>query len=146
MRVGQLQQRLARGADDQRQREQRHHDPGGEERLPGDRSHCWRSGRGSRGSGREKISSPKIASTMLGTPAIISIADSTARASQRGRAYSDSHAASATPAGAAIAMPIAVTISVPIDRVEEAARVLFLQQRRRGRFDEQARAQRRRCP
>ena len=77
---------------------------------------------------------------MLGTPASISIADSTARASHAGRPYSDSHAASATPTGAAIAIPIAVTIRVPIDRVEEAAR-LALVQRRRGRFDEQARAQ-----
>jgi len=61
----------------------------------------------------EKISSPKIASTTLGTPATISIPDSTARASQAGRAYSESQAASATPTGAASAIPIAVTSSVP---------------------------------
>ena len=64
--------------------------------------------------GREKISRPKIASTMLGTPAIISIADSSARASQDGRPYSDSQVASAMPSGAAMPMPIAVTISVPM--------------------------------
>ncbi len=68
------------------------------------------------------MSSPKIASTMLGTPAIISTADSTARASHEGRRYSDSQAAIATPIGAAIRIPIAVTISVPIDRVAESRR------------------------
>ncbi len=52
-----------------------------------------------------KTSSPKIASSTLGTPAIISIADSTARASQAGRWYSDSHAASATPTGVGQADP-----------------------------------------
>ncbi len=61
----------------------------------------------------ENTSSPKIASTTLGTPAIISIADSTARASRECCPYSVSHAASAIPTGAAIAMPIAVTRNVP---------------------------------
>ena len=56
---------------------------------------------------------PKIASTMLGAPPTISIADSTARASPAGRPYSTSHTAIATPSGPAIAVPIAVTSSVP---------------------------------
>ncbi len=64
--------------------------------------------------GRANSSRPKIASTMLGTPASVSIADSTARASHEGRPYSDSHAASATPSGAAIPIPTAVTMNVPI--------------------------------
>ena len=86
MRAGHLRERLARGADDERQREDRHDDPGGEERLPGDaavRRRCWE--RKPR-KPCAKSSSPKIASTMLGTPAIVSIADSTARASHDGRA------------------------------------------------------------
>ena len=49
----------------------------------------------------------------VGTPAIISTADSTARASHVGRPYSDSHTASATPRGPASAIPTAATISVP---------------------------------
>ncbi len=60
------------------------------------------------------MSSPKIASTTLGTPATISIADSTVRASHAGRAYSESQVAIPTPSGAAISVPIAVTISVPM--------------------------------
>jgi hypothetical protein len=61
----------------------------------------------------ENTSSPNRASTTLGAPATISIADSTARASHAGRAYSDSHAAMPTPIGAAITVPIADTIKVP---------------------------------
>jgi hypothetical protein len=64
--------------------------------------------------GRANSSRPNSASTMLGTPAIISIADSTTRASHRGRAYSTSHTAMPTPQGSAIAMPIAVRMNVPI--------------------------------
>ncbi len=63
--------------------------------------------------GRENINSPKIASTTLGAPAIISMPDSTARASAAGRPYSPSHTATATPSGAAIRMPSAPSSSVP---------------------------------
>ena len=60
-----------------------------------------------------KTSSPKIASTIVGVPATISTPDSTARASPAGRPYSLSQTAVATPIGRAIAVPIAVSISVP---------------------------------
>ncbi len=50
----------------------------------------------------KKTSRPKIASTMLGVPAMISIADSTARASPEGRPYSVSQTAIVTPIGTAI--------------------------------------------
>ena len=51
---------------------------------------------------RAKISSPKIASTMLGTPAIISIPDSTVRASHAGGRTRSATPRSRRPAGAAI--------------------------------------------
>ena len=60
-----------------------------------------------------KISRPKIASTMLGVPATISIPDSTARASPLGRPYSVSQTAIPTPTGAAIAVPRTATTKVP---------------------------------
>ena len=63
--------------------------------------------------GRENINRPKIASTTLGAPAIISMPDSTARASPAGRPYSPSHTATATPSGPAIRMPSAASSSVP---------------------------------
>ncbi len=61
----------------------------------------------------EKMISPKIASTMLGTPAIISIPSSTSRASHAGRRYSVSQVAIPIPAGPASPTPTTVTISVP---------------------------------
>ena len=105
-------QRLARRADDQRQRDQRHDRAGDEEGAAEDgvalavkerkpKKLCW------------KTSRPKIASTMLGVPATISTPDSTARASQEGRPYSVSQTAIPTPTGAAIAVPITVRTSVP---------------------------------
>ena len=83
-------------AHDQRQRDQRHHRAGGEERAA---EHGAALG-GERQEAEEPFENrirPKIASTMLGVPATTSTADSTARASQNGRAYSASHTAVATP-------------------------------------------------
>ncbi len=57
--------------------------------------------------------SPKIAITMSGVPATTSMLDSTTRASQLGRPYSDSHTALASASGSANAMPISVNSSVP---------------------------------
>ena len=51
----------------------------------------------------EKITVPNSASTIEGMPAIISIVDSTTRASADGRPYSLSQTAIATPTGSAIA-------------------------------------------
>ena len=59
-------------------------------------------------------STPNSASTIDGAPAIISIVESVMRASAAGRPYSLSYTATPTPTGSAIAMPIAVTSSVPI--------------------------------
>ena len=56
---------------------------------------------------------PTNAITMSGVPATISIADSTTRVSQRGRPYSTSHSAEQIASGAAIAIPIAASSSVP---------------------------------
>jgi hypothetical protein len=69
----------------------------------------------------ENRSSPKIASTMLGVPATISIPDSTERASQDGRPYSVSHTAAPTPSGSAISVPEHRQDHRPDQRVEEAA-------------------------
>ncbi len=115
-------------------------DAGREERLPGDAPFA-RAGRGTRGSPARRSSRPKIASTMLGTPAIISIADST-RARQPRRAPvlrqpcrerdADGRRDRDADRGHDAACPI--------DRVEEAAGLALVQRGRRG-FDEQARAQ-----
>ena len=64
--------------------------------------------------GLEKITVPNRARTIDGTPAIISIVDSAARASAAGRPNSVSQTATATPAGSAIAIAIAATMTVPI--------------------------------
>ena len=114
-------QRLAGGADDQRQRDQRHHRPGGEERAAEDgvrpaavkerkpKALCW------------KTSRPKIASTMLGVPATISTPDSTARASPAGRPYSVSQTAIPTPIGSGDRGAEDGQDEGALDRVEEAA-------------------------
>ncbi len=73
-------------------------------------------------SGRAKINSPNSASTMLGIPAIVSIADSTARASHRGRAYSTSHTAIPTPGRRRDPDADRGEDERPDQRVEEAAR------------------------
>src|SRR2546423_15510282 len=65
--------------------------------------------------GLEKISRPNSASTMSGIPASISIADSVARASEKGRPYSLSHTAITTPSGKAIAVPSIAMTTVPIN-------------------------------
>ena len=51
---------------------------------------------------------------MLGVPATTSTPDSTARASPKGRPYSVSQTAVATPSGAASAVPRIVSMNVPI--------------------------------
>ena len=100
--------------------------PGDEERLPGDRSLRRCSARGSRESGLGEDQQPEDREhDRSGCPAIISIADSTARASQRGRPYSTATPRSPTPSGAAIAMPIAVTINVPDRSGRESRRSLL---------------------
>ena len=61
-----------------------------------------------------KTASPKIAITMSGVPATISMLDSTTRASQLGRPYSAIHTALASASGSASTMPITVSSMVPI--------------------------------
>ena len=69
-----------------------------------------------------KIASPKIAITMSGVPATISMLDSTTRASQLGRPYSAIHTALASASGSASTIPIARQQQRAEQRVEEAAR------------------------
>ena len=79
---------------------------------------------------RANSSRPKIANTMLGTPAIISIDDSTARANPDGRPYSDSHVASATPERSRDRYADRRHDQRADDRVAEAARFALVQRRR----------------
>ena len=60
-----------------------------------------------------KTSRPKIASTIVGVPAMISTQDSTARASHDGLPYSLSQTAVPTPIGSATSVPIVVNSNVP---------------------------------
>ncbi len=59
-------QRLARGADDERQRDQRHHRPGGQERAAEHRAALGLEREERERSAAENRTRPKIASTMLG--------------------------------------------------------------------------------
>ena len=74
------------------QREQRHHDPGRDERLPVDAS-AFRGKEKGANRLSWKIDRPNSAITMSGVPATISMLDSTTRASQLGRPYSAIHTA-----------------------------------------------------
>jgi hypothetical protein len=58
---------------------------------------------------------PKSASTIDGVPAIISIVDSAARASAKGRPYSLSQTPMPSPTGSAIAIAMSPTANVPIN-------------------------------
>ncbi len=60
-----------------------------------------------------KITVPNRASTIEGMPAIASIVTSVIRASARGRPYSTSQTAIATPIGSAIEIPITPRMMVP---------------------------------
>ena len=60
-----------------------------------------------------KIVSPNSAITTSGVPAMISMLDSTTRASRAGRPYSTIHSAQPIASGVASSRPISVRISVP---------------------------------
>ena len=106
-----LRESLACGRHHERQRQQRHHRAGGEEGAPVDGA--FRGGlreKRQRRAGEDE--QPKKASTTLGAPAIIWISRFH-RSRQPTTAEIDSHTATATPIGAANAIPIAVSSSVP---------------------------------
>ena len=74
---------------------------------------------------------PKIASTMLGTPAITSTPDSTSRASHTGRPYSDSQMAMPRPIGPAIGDTQQRERQRALDRVQEPAGLALVDRGRR---------------